>query len=297
MGSNEPEFAVPFICGATRSGTTLLRLMLDAHTDVAIPSETHFITKLIKLCLKQRVSADQLAEAVTSRNRWGDFHLDADEYRERVRALDRPNVADASRAFFQLYAEKQGKRRWGDKTPGYVKSMPRLQRVLPEARFVHLIRDGRDVALSLLPMNWGPSTVEQAAEIWRGRIQQARRQAPRLDHYIEVKYEDLITDTEPVLRRVCEFIELEFDPIMLDYHRTATARLSEKARDLERPSGDVQPAEARMASHKLASEPPRADRVARWKQKMSEADRVAYEAIAGDTLAELGYEVGTPVAA
>src|SRR5919108_2531245 len=143
----------PFIVGATRSGTTLLRLMLDAHPEMAIPSETHFIPDLIKAYRLESTSPERLAEVVTSHRRWGDFHLDAAELLERFRAIDPLTPGDAIRAFFELYAEREGKARWGDKTPGYVREMHRIESVLPEARFVHLIRDGRDVALSVLGMN------------------------------------------------------------------------------------------------------------------------------------------------
>ena len=77
-----------------------------------------------------------------------------------------------------LYAEREGKTRYGDKTPGYVKEMRRIQRVLPEARFVHIIRDGRDVSLSHLRMNWGPETYAESARLWRNRIRKARKMAP-----------------------------------------------------------------------------------------------------------------------
>jgi hypothetical protein len=282
----------PFIVGATRSGTTLLRLMLDAHPQMAIPSETHFIPDLIKAYRLESPSPERLCEVVTAHRRWGDFHLDAGELRERFRAIDSINPGDAIRAFFELYAEREGKSRWGDKTPGYVREMHRIESVLPEARFVHLIRDGRDVALSVLGMNWGPSTVPEAAFRWKKRILRAREQVPRIGHYIEVRYEDLVRDTEGTLRRVCEFTELPYDDAMLRYHERAHERLEEKARDLDRgPDKSPQRAEARMESHALATEPPNPERIERWRTEMSPEDRALYEQLAGDLLADLGYEI------
>ncbi len=93
--------------------------------------------------------------------------------------------------------------------------MKPISRTLPEARFVHLIRDGRDVALSQVAVHFGPSTVEAAAEKWRAEITKARRQGPKLPHYLEVRYEELIADPEPVLRRICDATELEWDDAML----------------------------------------------------------------------------------
>ena len=288
-----PDAPAPFICGAGRSGTTLLRLMIDAHPQVAIPSESHFVPDLIKSALGAPMSADELTASITSSNRWGDFHLEEAELAERIAALGgRPRAGDAIRVFFRLYAEKQGKARWGDKTPGYAELMPTIERTLPEARFVHVIRDGRDVALSILSRDWGPDTVEKAARRWKRRIVRAQRGAKRVGHYMELRYEDLITDTERELRRVCDHIELEFDPAMLEYHRRAEQRLAEKAREVTRAGGGTTSAEARMESHKLASEPPKADHLARWKREMSAEDVAKFEEIGGDLLTRYGYELG-----
>jgi hypothetical protein len=292
LGGIEPAGPAPFVCGVTRSGTTLVRLMLDSHPDLAIPGETHWLPKLIKFQERGRHSADELADLIVDHKRWGDFHLDADELRERFRGLDSVNAADAIRTFYMLYAEREGKTRYGDKTPGYLREMPRIERVLPEARFIHIIRDGRDVALSHLRMNWGPETYQESAKLWRKRIAQARRLAPRVSHYTEIRFEDLVADTEGVLRRICDFIELDFDPVMLDYHERAEGRLAEKARELPRKNRPPQPAEARLESHRLAKEPPRSDRVGMWRERMAPAEVAEYEAEAGDMLTELGYELG-----
>jgi hypothetical protein len=294
-GRDEPGPPAPFVVGATRSGTTLLRLMLDAHPDVGIPSETHFFHKLVKRSERTRISPELLADTIITHKRWGDFHLDADELRERFNEIEPFNLSDALRAFYGLYAEKHGKTRWGDKTPGYLRYMRRIEWVLPEARFIHLIRDGRDVALSVLPMNWGPSSVTEAAELWVERVTIAREQGALVRHYMEAKYEDLVTETEPTLRRVADFLELPWDAAMLDYHERAEERLKEKARDLPRKKsrGD-QPAAARMASHAMAKQPPDPKRIGRWRIEMSAEDRELYESVAGKLLVELGYEVGKP---
>jgi hypothetical protein len=282
----------PFICGVTRSGTTLLRLMLDAHPDLAIPGETHFVPALIKRVERRKPRADELTGLIVGHKRWGDFQLEPHDLRARLRAIDPLTAGDALRSFYMLYAEKHGKSRYGDKTPGYLREMPRIQRVLPEARFVHIVRDGRDVALSVLKMNWGPETVTEAAALWVERITKARTLAPKTNHYIEVKFEDVLANTEPTLKRVCEFIELDFDPVMLDYHERAEARLQEKARDLPRSKRPPQPAELRMQSHALAKEPPKAERTALWRTQMEPVDREEYERIAGPLLAEFGYPIG-----
>jgi Sulfotransferase family len=286
----------PFVVGATRSGTTLLRLMLDAHPGMAIPSETHFIPELISAREKHGAGPEQMLELLTSHRRWGDFTIEPAELAARWASLEVLSGPEAVRAFFALYADKQGNpgARWGDKTPGYIKSMREIQTYLPEARFIHLIRDGRDVALSVLKQDWGPQTVEAAAGKWRSRVLRGRAQQPYLGFYIEVKFEDLVLHTERELRRICEFIDLDFDPNMLGYHETAEQRLQEKARALPRAHGEPQSAEKRLMSHAKTFEPPNPDLIGTWRERMSGADQAAYEALAGDLLADLGYELDAP---
>jgi hypothetical protein len=281
----------PFVCGVTRSGTTLIRLMLDSHPDMAIPGETHWVPKLIRKLEHNRLSPEEVAEYVIESKRWQEFHLDPDLLRERYSHMKRGNATEAIRAFYKLYAEREGKTRYGDKTPGYIKDMVRIQRSLPEATFIHIIRDGRDVSLSHMRMNWGPTTYAESAQLWVDRIYKARRMSKNVARYHEVHFEDLVRDTEGTLREVCEIIELDYEPVMLDYHERAEERLEEKNVDLVRRHGPTQPAAARMESHKLAKEPPREDRLNAWKHKMTEEEVASYEAIAGPMLVELGYEL------
>jgi sulfotransferase family protein len=285
----------PFIVGVPRSGTTLLRLMFDAHPELAIPPETHFLPKLIRLCQDAEEDEDArpaALELITRHRRWPDFGLDADEVRRRLAGTGRLRPGDAARAFYGAYAAKHGKTRWGEKTPQYLKSLKRIGTALPEAHFIHIIRDGRDVALSLLEVSWGPKTVEDAAVAWTTQIRRARRKARSVPHYSEVRYEGLVADPEPVVDRLCEFCDLRFDPVMLEYHRTATERMEGLARDLQLGGerGAIGASE-RARQHALVSEAPRGERAGRWRTEMEPRDVAAFEAIAGPTLAELGYEL------
>jgi hypothetical protein len=288
----------PFVVGANRSGTTLLRMMLDAHPELTIPPETHFVPDVIEACDERGATPDQIVEVMASHREWGDFGLGTDEVLDRLRELDPFTAGGALRAFYGLYADRAGKPRWGEKTPGYATNMVQIQGALPEARFVHLIRDGRDVALSAMDRAKKPITATQVAKRWKRRITKARRQRRKLRHYIEVRYEDLVLDTEPTLRKVADFLELPWDTAMLDYHERASERLEEMAREL--PATDNRPQleqDHRLKIHALTTEPPKRERVERWREQMSEDDRVAFEGIAGELLAELGYAVGEPVAA
>jgi Sulfotransferase family len=285
--------AAPFVVGVTRSGTTLLRMMLDAHPQLAIPPETYFVPDLIERAGDDGTSADELHGMIVGDRHWGDFNLDPDELLRRLRGKRRLDAGEALRAFYGYYAEREGKPRWGDKTPLYLKSMVDIQGALPEARFVHLLRDGRDAALSRASRALKePDPPAKVAARWKRRVLRARRQARRLRHYLEVRYEDLVTDSERTLRTVCDFVELDYDPAMLTYHERAEERLEEMARDLpERPGQPRRPAEHRLQAHELTKEPPTTERVARWRREMSPEDVAAWEETAGDLLAELGYDV------
>ena len=171
--------------------------------------------------------------------------------------------------------------------------MKLIQRAIPEARFVHVVRDGRDVALSVLDRTVRELTAGDVARRWQKKITKAREDSPNLDHYIEIRYEDLILETEPTLRKVCEFIELPWDDSLLTYHERSADRLKEMARALPAEGRAKElTVERRMATHEMTTKPPSADRVARWRTQMAPEQREEFEAIAGELLKQLGYPVG-----
>ncbi len=232
---------------------------------------------------------------MTTNRTWEDFGIGADEMRSRLESIPPGDAGAAVRAFFDAYAERQGKPRWGDKTPAYMLSVTRIGRALPEARFIHLIRDGRDVALSQTAraINEQPPPPAQAAR-WVKRITKSREQAEKLggDRYIEARYEDLVRGPEPVLRRICEFIELDWDPGMLAYHERAAERLQEMAGELRGEGAHArQEAGYRIDNHRPTTRPPDPSKLDKWRREMDPADLAGYEEVAGGLLRELGYEV------
>ena len=286
----------PFIVGMNRSGTTLLRMMLDAHPDLTVPPETHFVPDAIKAAKADGATPRSVLEAMKEHREWGDFEISDEEMLGRLEALPDFKPGPAIRSFYEIYSERQGKPRYGEKTPTYVQKMKLIQRALPEAHFCHVIRDGRDVALSVLDRTVRDLTAADVAKRWRKKVTKAREDSPALKHYKEIRYEDLILDTEPVLRSVCEFFELEWHDELLTYHERSADRLQEMARALP---GDGKAkelsVERRMKTHEMTTKPPSADRVQRWRKQMSEGQRTEFEEVAGDLLSELGYPVGEPV--
>jgi Sulfotransferase family len=282
----------------------MLRMMLDSHGQLALPFETQLLPELIDASHEPGVTPESLAELLVTHRRWADFGLDADEMRGAFAAVRPFDLAEAVREFYRAYARTQGKPRWGDKSPGYSLHMRKIERLLPEAHFVHLIRDGRDVRLSQLRRGTNPPGAGKHARRWKQRVQTGRRQGAKVPHYIEVRYEELVTDPEPQLRRICEFVALDFDPAMLSYHERAGERLGEIDRDLAAGQELADPrerplfqAEERLEFHRLTREPPRPDRIAKWRREMPAEDLAAFERVAGELLVELGYELGAPSSA
>ena len=275
----------PFVVGVPRSGTTLLRLMLDAHPQLAIPAETHFFPELIE---RWAELADddgapvEVIRLITGHARWPELGIPEPRLPRGWTRRGELDLPQSLRAVGEAYAEAAGKPRWGDKTPGYVTAMEQIQGVLPEARFVHVIRDGRDVAVSLAGVDWGPDDTAAAAKLWSRRIRIARRQSARLapGTYTEVRYEDLVSDPREVLERLCGFLDLPFSEEMLSYWEGGAKVLGSMAAK-------------RRRQHASVTRPPTPERIGRWRRDLADDERRRFESIAGETLEELGYEVST----
>jgi hypothetical protein len=290
QGGDRSRPPSPFVVGVPRSGTTLLRLMLDAHPELTIPPETHFLPRVIRAC-RQDGSPERVVHVVARHRRWEDFGIAPEQYLARLRQIEPLEAGPAIRAFYELYAERAGKPRWGDKTPGYGVKMRRIERVLPEARFIHVIRDGRDVVASRARKTRRPLPVAVAAKRWKRRVIATRKRSEDVHHYAELHYEELVTDPEASLRRICGLIELSFDPAMLDYHEHAAERLGEIDRELPARRGRSRlEAGPRLAAHERAAQPLAPERAGAWRSEMPAADQAAFQEVAGDLLAELGYE-------
>jgi hypothetical protein len=268
----------PFIVGYGRSGTTLLRAMLDAHPDMAIPDESHFVVPMLSRARRYErdgeFDTERFTADLTEHFGFRGWKLPLDEARAAFRAEPFRSVADGLRLAFRLYARHHGKPRYGDKTPIHVLHVPLLADGFPEARFVHVIRDGRDVASSYLEQSFGPSTVAEAAIRWKRAIRRGRRGGRGLGpaRYRELRYEELVEDPELHLRDVCAFLDLGFDPAMLRYHE-------EDRVAAERPH-----------YRNVARPPTRGLRD--WRREMSPDAVATFEAIAGGVLKDLGYPRG-----
>jgi Sulfotransferase family len=265
------------VLGVSRSGTTLLRVVLDRSPGVAIPDESFFVPLLARRH-GRTIDADRFLDEVAripTIRAWG---VRVDDVGPRIRSGMATGSAIA--AIFEAYAEKQAKPRWGDKTPMYMSHLPLLERLFPDAQYVHLVRDGRDAALSFLEMpretftrTWAhPTTAAQFACLWRKEVSAARALGGRVgpDRYREIRYEDLVVDPTSSVEAICRFASIPFEPEMLAY--AGSVDVSDKPHQL-----------------RLRRSP--TPGVRSWRDEMSASEIAAFEAVAGEVLEDLGYEV------
>jgi hypothetical protein len=267
------------VLGVSRSGTTLLKEMLDSHSQLAIPTESYFVPQLWDRHSRNFDPAAFLDDVgrLARVKEWG---VRPDDVRQWL--PENATAADGIRAIYRSYADARGKPRYGDKTPSYMQSLDLLDRVFSEAQYVHLVRDGRDAGLSFLAMRRKPRFnlarprgIASFASQWKLEVEGARELGGRLgpECYHELRYEDLVREPEAQLHRVASFLGLEFEPGMLAYHAGVDA--------------------STLQDHPLLAKPPTPD-TRRWQEQLSPADAQIFEAIAGDTLSALGYERACP---
>ena len=264
-----------FIVGSARSGTTLLRMMLNAHPDVAVPPESRFIVELYQ---SDEVLVDDFLARLGAHRRWISWDTSIEDVRAQLAGTTTTTYPEAIEAAFMAFAQGRNKTRYGDKTPRYIQDLPLLARLWPDSRFVHLVRDGREVALSYADVPFGPNTVAKAAALWKERVSTGMKQGRPLgdERYVEMRYERLLANPEEEVKALCSFLDLDFDPAMLDYAQHSRSEVLERAR-LYNPN--VTKSIARTRS---------------WDEQMPRGHVEVFEAIAGDTLTELGYERAFP---
>ena len=271
-----------FIVGCPRSGTTLLQRMLDNHPDLAVANDTHFIPRVIaKEGESNPPLTPDLVRRVQAYRRFSRLGLTDDEVSAAAERAE--SYATFVQHLYDAFASRNGKQLAGDKTPDYGQHIPRLLALFPEAKFVHIVRDGRDVALSTIDWAtpakgpgrwtlWPASPMAAAALWWRWQVEPAIEARSRFgpDRVFETRYEDLVAAPEFELDRIARFLGLPFDDAMLKYHEgreKSTANRSPKSAWL-RPTLGLRD----------------------WRTEMEPHDLALFEELAGDLLGSLGYE-------
>lgn len=223
-----------FIIGTERSGSNLLRLMLNAHSAVAVPHPPHILNYFSPL-LKyygdlaeprrmKRLIKDVLALLDTHIYPW-EIRIDPGIFQ-----TDPPPV-DLFGIFSRIYDEYlrgTGKRRWGNKSTFMIHHAGTVLDAYPNAKFLWLVRDPRAVAASSKKSVFSPFHPYYTARLWRTQQIEGLKLLDSLSekNIILVRYEDLVTDPESSLAGICAFIDEEYEPGMLEFHRTGSARKS-----------------------------------------------------------------------
>jgi len=286
-----------FIIGNPRSGTTLLRLMLDGHRNLLVPPECGFMVWWFEKyrhwgetsCADGTLDAF-LADLATSRKveTWG---LDFAEL-GRFIAAERPaSYAALASSVYVFYGRSIGRAfdRWGDKNNFHVTRVDLLARLFPEAAFLHIVRDGRDVACSCrgvaglgLRSEYAPRLpvdIDDIAREWRSNLEAAIAAFDAIgrSRVHELRYEDLVSRPAAELERVCAALGEPYDGQMLDYPTGVSSRHREP--------------EAFLAWKALILEPPTTSRIGVHRRELSPPETAAFEGIAGDLLARYGYDL------
>lgn len=276
MPSSEPFFIV----GCGRSGTTLLRLILSGHSRIHIGPETWFIEPLVRqFSLTEPLVPTQVQNVVnivTSHYRWPDMDIDTEDFRRWASALDEPKLVDLLNLIYRHQLEKAGKVRAGDKTPPYIGIVPELAVLYPSAKFIHLIRDGRDVAISFIEADFEDRCYDGERFEWLRAIHKgmAYRNTQLAHRLLEIRYEDMIQDLEQAIRKICNFLGENFEPEMLEAQRHPEM---------------VPPRERHI--HTKLDQPISKDAVGAWEKKLSGFECFVMEACLKKELNGLGYRL------
>lgn len=271
-----------FIIGSGRSGNTLLRRILQAHSGLHIPPENHALGTVITVYRRNRGLAwPHLVDLVLGTFQFSHgfevFGVDLRPLAEELREApmgDR-NLAHVLDSFYRFHARAHGQRcvYWGDKTPLNTFNAFKIGSVLPDVRFIHIIRDGVDVVESYVRAGL-IADHDEAARRWSSSVDAARRVQRRYPmQFLEIRYENLVHDPEQVIRSVCHFLQIGFEPGML----CKTDHAAEM--------GDV----GQYAHHAQALEPISVNSVGKGRRELDPRTLETLAQVIGKQLHELGY--------
>ena len=270
-----------FIIGSGRSGNTLLRSILSGNSGISIPPESYRIPFAIKKfhIFNNRDWEDIVPQVLKEFEDCKEFYTWEIDITDAQKRLE--NIADSKRTLsnifdelFCTYAEKHspGSKIWGDKTPMNTLYLDWIGTVFPRSKFIHIIRDGRDVASSYLKME-RYDTILEAANRWINSIESAQSFGSKIkENYIEIRYEELVTKPEEVIKDTCDFLDIDYDSKMLD-HTKQVKKLGDTDKE----------------HHSNLSKPISSDSVGKWRNNLSESDQESITKLLHKHLQRLGY--------
>lgn len=266
-----------FIVGAQRSGTTLLRLILNAHSDVAIPEEARFLTPLLtKRYMLQSISGKDLERAIKYLRANEQFRLwnyDKQDFFNYLEPKESIELSALISKMFQSYAESEGKHYWGDKSL-FFDVIEQLDCLFPHSLFINIVRDGRDVFSSWRKMDNSKGHSAVIALDWKykmSKIDDSLKYLPS-NRKITIRYEDLLSSPEEIIKNICQFIGVSFEENMLNFYKSSHNYIGDHHSKLIFNAIDNSNTE-------------------KWKTMLSNSEIRHYEILNGEILRKYGYEV------
>lgn len=300
-----------FIAGAGRSGTTLMRSLLSAHSRICVSPETHFMARAEKWGFRERdapLDFDWFWDRYTASVRFQDLGVDPDYCRGLVESGGPPTFRRIFEAVLTAFGQRVAKPRVGEKTPGHVHYIPELLSWFPDARVLILRRDPRAVIASQMRSPWvqerlTPTSLASGlvvgsylhqvalyADDW-GTIYEQVVPASIGDPRVRlVEYESLVQDTERELRRICEFLDEAFEPAMLDNRSDDNVPIPASTSAL----GDTQWQAWREKHHAATLQPVFTSSLEKWRDQLTEREVSMVEGHCASGMALAGYEPSLP---
>lgn len=275
-----------FIVGVQRSGTTLLAAMMSAHSRLSCGPETHFFRRLAEsdwqsLCRPEGWPTRAVEflcsirhsgfEGCAGRLLLEKYELERDQISDFLRSRE-PSIPCILAAVTEPFMSRSGKERWIEKTPDHIEYLGAIRSHFPGSPIIRIVRDPRDVALSLMQVPWGTRSVLEGLLFWRDRDDASERFFETDPLSCSLRFEDLVADPETTLRRLCPFIGEEYEAGMLDTSKAGRLVNSRNAPWKAKASQSLDPR-----------------RVAAWRGALSPEDNRLAEAILGDRLDRHGY--------
>lgn len=277
-----------FILSSGRSGSTLLASMLNMHPQVHVPVELFGLYSALPRALawygdlRRDYNRRLLARDLSYLGQLAEFgvRFDVEGFIGRLERSGTGLAAVVS-CFYETLRVDAGKPLLGDKTPNHTPQLPLIEQLFPAMRVVHLVRDGRDCAASSQRARRGINqrNVYELARLWpRNNTAIAAFGARHPGRYHRLHYEELIGDPAGSLARLCGFLDLSFDPAMLEFPSGEFARRNATLLDQH----------ANLARGVLV------DNRGKWRSTLGEREVRLYEFMAGDALRRFGYSLSTP---
>ena len=275
-----------FIVCAPRSGSTLLRLILDSHPRLAVPPPGWLLDLVYPYLysygeLSRPENLLALAEDILKTPTVGKWPLKLAPA-ALAKAARAPTFAGIYQALHASYARGEGKTRWGEKTPRNSFWIDEIAALFPRAQFIHIVRDGRDQAIDISDSLLWPYSLYSGAALWQRYVNAVRESATRLPAgaFFEIRYEDLCAAPETAIRSLCEFLGETFDARMLAPHEGRSAQ-----------AWSAHPLHAKTA------QPISTQYCGMYRMRLPAGDVAALEALIGGTLETFGYPVSPSPAA